>query len=173
MQTKNGLLPKLDLFLKLGGTAYTESFSGFLENPYDQKIIGVGANLSIPVTNGIARQKYRKAQLSQKQLQLSLENIERLVELDVRSAWTEVERALQMIEKAGTARLLQQEKLAAEQARLAAGKTTEYVVLQVQRDLTVAQLDEARAAVAYVKALTDLYLKDGTLLERRGVNSNP
>jgi HAE1 family hydrophobic/amphiphilic exporter-1 len=172
VQTKNGLLPKLDLFLKLGGTAYTESFSGFLENPYDQKIIGVGANLSIPVTNGIARQKYRKAQLSQKQLQLSLENIERLVELDVRSAWTEVERALQMIEKASTNRLLQQEKLAAEQARLAAGKTTEYVVLQVQRDLTVAQLDEARAAVAYVKALTDLYLKDGTLLERRGVNSN-
>jgi|GEM_PF-6578 len=174
VQTKNGLLPKLDLFLKLGGTAYTESFSGILsENPDDQKIISVGLSYSVPVTNGVARQKYRKSQLSQKQLQLSLENIERLVELDVRSAWTEVERALLMIEKAGTARLLQQEKLAAEQARLAAGKTTEYVVLQVQRDLTVAQLDEARAAVAYVKALTDLYLKDGTLLERRGVNSNP
>lgn len=174
VQTKNGLLPKLDLFLKLGGTAYTESFNGLLsENPDDQKIISVGLSYSVPVTNGVARQKYRKSQLSQKQLQLSMENIERLVELDVRSAWTEVERALLMIEKAGTARLLQQEKLTAEQARLAAGKTTEYVVLQVQRDLTVAQLDEARAAVAYVKALTDLYLKDGTLLERRGVNSNP
>jgi len=174
VQTKNGLLPKLDLFLKLGGTAYTESFSDILsENPGNQKSIGVGLNFSIPVTNGVAREKYRKSQLSQKQLQLSLENIERLVELDVRSAWAEVERALLMIEKAGTTRLLQQEKLTAEQARLAAGKTTEYVVLQVQRDLTGAQLDEARAAVAYIKALTDLYLKDGTLLERRGVNSNP
>lgn len=174
VQTKNGLLPKLDLFLRLGGTAYTESFGGLLsEKPDDQKSIGVGLNFSIPATNGVARQRYRKSQLSKKQLQLSLENIEKLVELDVRSAWTEVERSLLMIEKAGTTRLLQQEKLTAEQARLAAGKTTEYVVLQVQRDLTVAQLDEVRTAVAYVKALTDLYLKDGTLLERRGVNSNP
>lgn len=173
VQTRNGLLPKLDLFLRLGGTTYAESFGDvFSQNLDNQKSIGAGLSLSMPVTNGAARERYRKSQLSKKQLQLSLENIERLVELDIRSAWTEVQRSLQMIEKAGTARMLQQEKLAAEQARISAGKTTEYVVLQVQRDLTIAQLDEARAAVAYVKALTDLYLKDGSLLERRGVSSN-
>lgn len=174
VQTRNGLLPKLDLFLRLGGTAYSEAFGDALSQDLDhQKSISAGLIFSMPATNGVARERYKKSQLSKKQLKLSMENIDQLVELDVRSAWTEVERSLLMIEKAGTTRQLQQEKLTAEQARLAAGKTTEYVVLQVQRDLTVAQLDEARAAVAYVKALTDLYLKDGTLLERRGVNSNP
>jgi hypothetical protein len=42
-------------------------------------------------------------------------------------------------------------------------------VLQVQRDLTVAQLDEARGRVGLANAVTDLRLKEGTLLEHRGM----
>jgi outer membrane protein TolC len=75
------------------------------------------------------------------------------------------------IEAAGISRKLQEEKLNAEQVRFAAGKSTEYLVLQVQRDLISSQLDETRAQIAYCNAITNLYLKDGTLLERRGVSS--
>lgn len=172
VQTKNGLLPKLDLFLKLGGSGYAESFSSAAgDNLKNEKTLEGGLIFSLPVTNGAARERYKKAKLSKRQVQLALENITNLVEFDIRSAWAEVERSLLMIDAARVARELQEQKLDAEQARLAAGKSTEYMVLQIQRDLIVAQLDEVRASVAYVSAVTDLYLKDGTLLERLGVNS--
>ena len=50
-----------------------------------------------------------------------------------------------------------------------AGKSTGYAVLQVQRDLVSANLDEAQARTAYTNALISLYGRDGTLLQRRGV----
>lgn len=174
LQTKNGLLPKLDLFLSLGGTGYAESFSSAVrDNLKNENIVGAGITFSLPVTNGAARQRHKKSLLTQKQVQLSLQNITSLIELDIRNAWAEVERTIQIVNAAKTARKLQEEQLSSEQAKLSAGKSTEYMVLQIQRDLILAQLDEARAVVGYVNALTDLYLKDGTLLERRGVSSIP
>jgi len=40
---------------------------------------------------------------------------------------------------------------------------------EFEPSVTAAQLDDARARVACVIALADLYLKDGSLLERRGI----
>lgn len=42
---------------------------------------------------------------------------------------------------------------------------------QAQRDFIASQLDETRAMVAYLNALIDLYVSEGTLLERRGVHA--
>jgi outer membrane protein TolC len=174
VQTRNGLLPKLDLFIALSGTAYAESFGNVFSGvPDNQNEIAAGLSFSFPVTNGAAREKYNKEQLNQKQLTLSIDNMTRLVELDVRIAWVELEKTFKQLEAAKVTRELQEEKLAAEQVKLGAGKSTEYFVLQAQRDLIAAQLEEVRADVAYVNARTDLFVKDGTLLERRGVKSLP
>lgn len=171
VQTRNGLLPKLDMFISLAGTAYAQSFGDAFSGDHQASVFSTGLSLSLPVTNGVARQRFKKATLSQDKIKLSLENMKNLTELDVRSSWTEVIRSISQVEAAISSHKLQQEKVAAEQARLAAGKSTEYMVLQAQRDLITSQLDETRAKVAYCNAITDLYLKDGTLLERRGVRS--
>ncbi|NLD99477.1 MAG: TolC family protein, partial [Fibrobacter sp.] len=154
----------------LSGTAYASSFGNAIGGNLDnENELSAGLNLSLPVSNGAARQRHQTAKLSQKKAALSLENLKNLIELDVRTAWVDVEKSVKQISAAKISRELQEEKLAAEQARLSAGKSTEYMVLQVQRDLISAQLDEIRAAVTYVNACTNLYLKDGTLLERRGI----
>lgn len=173
IQTRNGLLPKLDLFISLSGTANSNFFSEAFRSDTSTraKILAAGLSLSLPVTNGAARVKHQRTLLTRDQLKLSISNLENLIKLDVRSAWTEVNRTISQIEAATEARKLQEEKLAAEQTRLDNGKTTDYIVLQIQRDLISAQLDEARAGVAYCTAVTDLYLKDGTLLERLGIQS--
>jgi outer membrane protein TolC len=171
IQTRNGLLPKLDVFFTLAGEASAGSFQDAFTGDYQGTSLSTGLILSLPVTNGIARQRYKKSVLSQKKIQISMENLKNLIELDVRSAWTDVKRTMSHIEAAGISRKLQEEKLNAEQVRFAAGKSTEYLVLQVQRDLISSQLDETRAQIAYCNAITNLYLKDGTLLERRGVSS--
>ncbi len=172
VQTKNGLLPKLDLFISLSGTAYPQSFGESFQN-YDSraKILSAGVTLSLPVTNGAARVRYQRSLLTREQLSLSIKNLENLIQVDVRSAWTEVNRTINQIDAASEATVLQEQKLAAEQAKLENGKSTDYQVLQVQRDLISAQLDQARAEVAYCTAVADLYLKDGTILERMGVAS--
>ena len=66
---------------------------------------------------------------------------------------------------------MQEKKLTAELEKFRVGKSTNFLVLQVQRDYTASQLDEARAMVAYLNALVDLYVSEGSLLERRGINA--
>ena len=58
----------------------------------------------------------------------------------------------------------------AEQKKLESGKSTSFVVLQLQRDLTAAQSSEIGALADYNKALANLALSEGTTLERRNVD---
>ncbi len=173
IQTRNGLLPKLDFFMTLQGNSGHESFSDAMDFRESQmtKSLSGGLVLDFPLTSGAARQVYRRAKFGSEQMCHSLENLTRLIEYEVRSAYLEVSRAQKRIEASAVSHQLQQERLEAEEMKLAAGKSTGYMLLQAQRDLISAQLDKARAENTYVSSLLDLYLKDGTLLERRGVDS--
>ncbi len=170
METRNGLLPRLDFFISLQGTSYAESFSSALSR-FDEpsNSLSGGITFQMPVTNGIAREKHRRAVFSSEQQKLSLENFDRLLEYDIRSAHLEVSRALSQIEAAKVALELQQQKLEAEQEKMNVGKSTGYALLQVQRDLIAASLDEQRAKAAYRNSLLLLFSRDGTLLQRRGI----
>lgn len=169
-RTKNGLLPKLDFFITLQGSSYAESFSDALSR-YDEpsSSISGGLTFQMSASNGVSRERHRRAVLSSEQIELSFENFTRLMEFEVRTAHLEASRAMKQIEAAQVARDLQQKKLEAEQEKVKVGKSTEYAVLQAQRDYTSAILDEARARITYMNALLSLYSSDGTLLNRRGI----
>ena len=96
--------------------------------------------------------------------------MERMVQRDVRSAYAEVLRTRQQIEATQVTRDLQEKNLQAELEKFRVGRSTNLLVLQVQRDFTASQLDVIRAAVNYLNALVNLYLMEGTLLERRGIS---
>jgi outer membrane protein len=168
--TRNGLLPKLDLFISLGRTTYAESFQDAnpdLESPYYQNNIGVLFNL--PLTDQEARAQYKRAILSHEQQKLAVENMEKLVQLDVRSSYIKVQSTRQLIEATSQARILEEKKLDAELEKFRVGKSTNFSVLQAQRDYTASQLDDERANIAYLEALVDLYVAEGSILERRQV----
>lgn len=170
-QTKNGLLPKLDLFVNLGRTAYARTFvdaAPDLKSPFYD--ISVGLSFELPVPNRKARAQLRRSRYTNSKLELSLLNMTRLVQWDVRSAYVEVLRAREQIQATQVTRDLQAKKLAAEQEKFRVGKSTNYLVLQAQRDFIASQLDEARAMVAYLDALVNLYHLEGTLLNRRGID---
>lgn len=169
-ETANGSLPRLDLFLTLGRTTYAQSFEEAypdLQSPYYQ--VSAGVALDLPVPNRAPSAQLRRARLSREQQSLAVANMERLIELDVRRAYLEVVRARQQITATHTTRQLQEKKLAAELEKFRVGRSTNFLVLQAQRDLTASQLNEARAKVAYLTALVQLYSDEGTLLERRGI----
>ncbi len=169
-RTRNGLLPRLDVFIALGRTTYAESFSASVPDPGSPFYsVSVGAALELPVTRREARARHARARYTHDQFELALNNMRRLVQRDVRSAYVEVGRARQQIEATGVARELQEKKVLAEQEKFRVGRSTNLLVLQAQRDFIASQLSEARAMVAYLEALVHLHLMQGTLLERRGI----
>ncbi|HPG41553.1 MAG TPA: TolC family protein [bacterium] len=170
-RTRNGILPKLDFFISFGRSAYAESFKSSLpdkHSPYYES--SAGLSFEFPVLKLNDRAQLQRAHYTKEQLQLALDNMKLMVELDVRAAYVEVVRSRQQIGATIITRELQEKKLDAELEKFRVGKSTNYLVLQAQRELTSSQLDEARAQVAYLNALVSLYQMEGTLLERRNLN---
>jgi len=77
------------------------------------------------------------------------------------------------VESTRQARIYAEAALDAEQKKLEAGKSTSFIVLQLQRDLTAARSEEIRALSEYNKAQADLAQKEGTTLERARLNIRP
>ena len=67
------------------------------------------------------------------------------------------------------AREYAEQALEAEQRKLDSGKSTSFVVLQLQRDLTSARNGEIAALADYNRQQSALALAEGTILERLGV----
>jgi outer membrane protein TolC len=128
-----------------------------------------GVRFHYPFFNRDAAAVHRRALLTRDQAQRALENLTQLVEVDVRTAYLEVDRTHQQIAASSATRKFDEEKLRTETEKLRVGKSTSFLVAQAQRDLLVSRIAEVRALANYLKALVDLYRLDGSLLERRGI----
>jgi len=172
VKTRNGLLPAMDLFITLGKSGYANSFGGSIENiNQDSYDALAGLRFNYPVFNRDAKALHRRARLTQEQTQKALENLSQLVEVDVRTAYIEVNRTKQQITASSVTRMFDEEKLRTETEKLRVGKSTSFVVAQAQRDLLASRIAEVRGLVNYLKALIILYRQDGSLLERRGISA--
>ena len=170
VKTKNGLLPVLDLFVSLGKSGYANAFgrsiSNITEDSYDAF---VGIRFEYPIYNRAPKSRYQRATLSREQVEESLQNLSQLVELDVRTAYVEVNRARQQIKASSTTRMFSEETLRVETEKLRVGKSTSLLVAQAQKELLISRIGEVQALANYIKALINLYQQDGSLLERRGI----
>jgi outer membrane protein len=161
--TRNGLLPKLDLVLQIGKLGTTSSLSG---NPE----LSAGFSLEYIPGDRTARALNRRARLESRQAQEALGNLERLAESQIRSAYLAAQHTAKRVGTTATLRVLQEEKLRAETEKFRVGSSTSYLVAQAQRDLLASQLAEAQSAVDYLSAVLNLYLLEGSLLDRRGLS---
>ncbi len=168
--TRNGLLPRLDVFLALGrtgfGDTFDESFRELETNTYDWT---AGVSFSYLLGNRAARARDHAAQADRRRAEEAVENLLQLVRLDVRIALDELERTRQQIGATAATRALQEQTVEAEQARFEVGSSTALLVAQAQRDLLQAQIAEVESVVAYRIARVRLFLAEGSLLERRGI----
>jgi len=171
VQTRNGLLPRMDVFITLGKTGYAETFNEASKridaHDYDAAL---GLVFEQPMGNRSARARYSRAVLSREQSREVLENLTQLVQVDVRSAYIEVTRAREQIAATTATRNFQEEKLRAETEKFRVGKSTSLLVGQAQRDFVVSQIAETQAVANYLQALVSLYRIEGSLLDRRGVS---
>jgi len=170
IKTKNGLLPRLDFFGTLGKTGYAssmrEAYNALDQDTYDT---AYGFALEYPLGNRRPLALHKRAILSRDQAEQALNNLVQLVDVDVRSAYIEVNRAKEQVTATSATRQLQEETLRAETEKFRVGKSTTLLVAQAQRDLLASQISEVDAVVNYLKALVEFYRLEGSLLERRGI----
>jgi outer membrane protein TolC len=168
--TRNGVLPRLELFLALGRTGYGDTLADSVREvggeTYD---LAAGVRLSHLLGNRSAEARDLAAHASRAQAAAAVANLRDLVRLDVRLAANEVERTRREISASAATRRFQEETSNAEQERFAVGASTALLVAQAQRDLLASQIAEIESIVNHRIALTKLYLAEGSLLERRGV----
>ncbi len=172
VKTRNGALPRLDVFILLGKTGYAESFGNtfqdFRDNNYD---VTAGVRFEYPPLNRAAEAQLQRSALARNQARDAIENLTQLVEMDVRGALIEVTRSREQVAATAATRALQEEALRAEMEKFRVGKSTSFLVARAQRDLVAGQAAEIQAVVNYLKAVTELYRLDGTLLTRRGLEA--
>ncbi len=172
IKTRNGLLPLMDLFITLGKSGYANSFGQSVDNIDEDSYDALaGMKFNYPLFNREAKALHRRAILTRERAQNALDNLSQLVEIDVRIAYIEVNRSRQQIEASSVTRMFDEEKLRIETEKFRVGKSTSFLVAQSHRDLLVSRIAEVEALSNYLNALIDLYLQDGSLLERRGISA--
>jgi outer membrane protein len=170
VKTRNGLLPKLDLFVTLGRTGFAESFGKSIVESGDNGYSALaGLAFELPVRNRAAESRHFRAVLTRQQAKDAIGNLSQLIEVDVRTAYLEILRSQEQVVATAATRKLQEEKVHVETEKFRLGKSTSLLVAQAQRDLVSSQIDEVQAVVNYLNAIVEIYRQEGSLLERRGI----
>ncbi len=106
-------------------------------------------NLTLPMSTIFTRAFYTRSKTDLEQSKLRLQNQEQQIFLEVSNGVRAVQTDYKRIQAYKVARELAEEKLEAEEKKLRVGLTTNYLVLQYQRDLANAQGAELRAVIDY------------------------
>ena len=123
--------------------------------------------MSVPLAgNRAARENYRanKAQLEQEVVQLK--QLEQNIMVQIGVSVEQAKTSFAQVDATKQSRLFAEVALEAAQKLLDNGRTTSFVVVQLQRDLTAARLAELTAMAQYNQGLAQLALNEGTTLER-------
>ena len=168
---RNQLFPQLDLSGSYGVTGRSTEVGpainelGNRSNPN----YSWGIKLTIPLDNLSARNNFKKAKLQVEQQLVKFKQTEQSIMIQIDNDIRSVESAAEKIKATRQAREYAEAALDAEKQRLLSGKSTNYQVLQVQRDLTTAQTAEISALADYNKSLAQLAHDEGATFERHSI----
>lgn len=180
---KNQLFPQLDLSASYGVSGSATSYAGTLDGVPDQHVDdffgqlrdrdyashGYGVTLSFPLSNRTERRNYKAAKVTKESLLLDLKRTEQQIMVSVDNAILTAQTSFERVEATRQARVYAEQALDAEQKKLENGKSTSFVVLRLQRDLTQARSTEIRAISDYFRSLALLHEAEGATLESAGV----
>ncbi len=168
---RNQTLPQLDLVGDVGYLGSDDEFSsafrqvGQRDNPY----YSYGVQVTIPLGNVGARANLKSAKTTREQLELQFKQLEQTALISIENSIAAARTSLERVDATRQATLYAEDALKAEQMKLEKGKSTSFIVLQLQRDLTTARSAEIRALADYNIALARLASSEGSTMERRGV----
>lgn len=113
------------------------------------------AQASYPLGTTAAKARYASAKIQMEQTQAQVRSRELQVAVEVTNAALSVESALKRLEAARLTRDLAEKQLEAEASKFEVGMSTNYQIVQFQRDLANARNSELRAVLDYQRALVE------------------
>ena len=118
----------------------------------DYPIWNVQLQMTWPLGRSADRAAYERARLELQQNRAQIRRIELRIASEVTTAALRIESIRERIEAATASRELAEEQLQAEESKFEVGLSTNFFVLQSQRDLATAQDAELRAILDYQRA---------------------
>ena len=169
---RNQLFPELDLIGTYGYNGAAREFSGAFNqfNEGDRPFYSYGAQLSVPLSNVRARNTAKSDKVTMQQLVLTLKQSEQNAMVEIDNAVKQAQSAYESVSATRQARIYAEAALDAEQKKYAVGKSTTFIVLQLQNTLTADRAQEIRSLANYYEALTKLAQQEGSTLERNYIN---
>ncbi|MCC7373800.1 MAG: TolC family protein [Verrucomicrobiales bacterium] len=166
--SRNQLLPQLDAVGTLGWQGSGSEFSDSLDQVGQGSAphYSYGLELSFPLSNRAARERHRQNRDTQAQAELRLRQARQQVMVGIHDAIQEADSSFQRVGSRRAARVFAEEALAAEEKKLANGKSTSFEVLRLQRDLTAARYQETSALSDYNRALALVRQRKATSLKK-------
>lgn len=149
----------------IGGLA--QSFGSLAANRYNN--FRVGVQLNIPLRNRTAEAALGRSLVESHRIDTQREQLEQLIQVDVRNALQVVRTASSRLRAAAAARSASEQQYGSEQRRFEAGQSTLFLVLERQTQLTTARGNELRAQTDLNKAIAELQRATGNSLQANNV----
>jgi outer membrane protein TolC len=131
-----------------------------------------GFSLSVPWGMAANRALYRQAMANVRSEQLTQEQTDQQLVVQVRSAVRAVESSLESVRAAGEESRLSEKQYDLQKAELDAGLATSYDVLQAQNQLETARVNELQAKVNLRDSIADLHFLEGSSVDDYHINLN-
>lgn len=149
-------------------TGYSDSFQNLFNSSAPDK--GIGVNINIPLRNRQTQADQVRSVLEYRQAQMSLQQTENTIRLQVRQAQFTLTSNYVALQAAIAARDYAAQNLDAEQKKLRMGASTSTLVLQASSALTQAESNVLIAATNYEKSKVQLDLSTAETLTKLGID---
>ena len=146
---------------------YGDALSSLFRSRYPRWTVTL--NFSYPLGLSSQEASVARARVQLNQVNAQLKQMELQIATEVTNAALTSQSNAQAVQAAQAARELSQRKLEAEQSKFEVGMSTNYFVVQAQRDLSDAQNSELRTVLNYRKSLVELERLQQTTLQSLNV----
>jgi outer membrane protein TolC len=151
-------------------SGYGSAFRNLFNNSAPDK--GAALVLNIPIRNRAAQADQVRSELEYRQAEMRMQQLNNQIGIEVRNAQFTVQQNRARVEAAVKGRELAQESLDAESKKYALGASTNYAVLQAQRDLALAESNLVAAQTAYQKSKVEIDRVTARTLDRNNISIN-
>jgi len=151
--------------------SYSSSLSNLFAWRYPTALVQL--QVELPLANATAKANIAKTDILDRQIARQRQQLEQVIEVEVRNAMQAVQTSQQRLDASASARRNAAEQYESERRRFDSGLSTVFLVLERQTALVTAQGQELRARADLNQAVAELDRSIGGTLERYGVQMQP
>jgi outer membrane protein TolC len=148
--------------------AYGQSLANLGSNQFNNFRVGVA--ISLPLHNRTAEGQLGHALVEGKRVATQREQLEQLIQVEVRNALQSLKTAAARVRSAAVARSTAEQQYESEKRKLDVGQSTVFLVLERQTALATARGNELRAQTDLNKSIAELQRATGNSLTANNVN---